>query len=231
MKLFIIMALAVVLLSGCATSPEQISYTKPLKTEIATEKTISIPDPLTVSALATEDFMLPFDKFSWEREYPAEYVMIHFTSAVMTCPDDPYNISEVRKIFEDYEVSINYIIERDGTVRCYIPENRAAWHAGKGTFKGIEKLTDAMNRYSLGIELVAIGSQQDMSIYMTADDYAQLGCDKGFTDEQYEALIPLVRDICERNGIPYTRDFVIGHSEYKTEKTDPGELFDWSKLF
>ena len=36
----------------------------------------------TVSALAVGDFMLPLDEFSWEREFPAEIVMLHFTSAL-----------------------------------------------------------------------------------------------------------------------------------------------------
>jgi dimethylamine--corrinoid protein Co-methyltransferase len=33
-----------------------------------------------------------------------------------------------------------------------------------------------------------------------------------------------------RNGIPMDREHVIGHQEYSPKKSDPGELFDWSKL-
>ena len=66
-------------------------------------------------------------------------------------PADPYNTEEIRSIFAESSVSINYIIERDGTVRCFIPENRAAWHAGRGEW-GDAKYTNAMNKYSIGIE-------------------------------------------------------------------------------
>ena len=88
-----------------------------------------------------------------------------------------------------------------------------------------------MNRYSIGIEIVAVGSEKDMSPYFTKSEYAKI--DKsliGFTEAQYEALIPLAKDICERNTIPYDREHVIGHEDYKSAKTDPGELFDWERL-
>lgn len=217
---------------GCSKSETVSDYSDtPVLDDTPHEDNEPIPEPVYVSPIAEEDFLLPFDSFSWEREYPPEYVMIHFTSAVMVNRDEPYNIDAIRKIFEDYEISINYIIERDGRVRCYIPEYRAAWHAGKGTYKGIEKLTDAMNRYSIGIELVAMGSVNDMSVYMTEDEYYALDQDlMGFTDSQYEALRVLVRDICERNDIPFDREHIIGHEEYKPQKTDPGELFDWDRL-
>lgn len=183
----------------------------------------------TVSALAVGDFMLPLDEFSWEREFPAEIVMLHFTSAVVKNPADPYNTEEIRSIFAGSGVSINYIIERDGTVRCFIPENRAAWHAGRGEW-GDAKYTNAMNKYSIGIEIEAIGSQNDMLRYMTAEEYAALDRTLiGFTDAQYTALSALLDDICTRNSIPKNRSHVIGHDEYNPEKNDPGELFDWSR--
>ena len=141
-------------------------------------------------------------------------------------------MDSIRKIFEDGKISINYIIDRDGEITCYIPENRCAWHAGKGSFNDIEKLTDAMNRYSIGIELVAIGNENDMSPYFSKSEYSEI--DKnliGFTEAQYQALIPLLKDICKRNSIPYDKEHIIGHEEYKKSKTDPGELFDWERLF
>lgn len=187
---------------------------------------------ITVSPMAEEDFLLPLENFSWDREYAPEYVMLHFTSAVVISKDDPYNMSLIRGIFEDNEVSINYIVDRDGSVLCYIPEDRAAWHAGKGTFGGDERFTDAMNKYSIGIEIVAMGSQKDMAQYMSAQEYNEL-CDslKGFTDEQYLSLKVLVKDICQRNGIPFDKEHVIGHDMYNPQKNDPGELFDYNRIF
>jgi N-acetyl-anhydromuramyl-L-alanine amidase AmpD len=141
-------------------------------------------------------------------------------------------MSLIRGIFEDNEVSINYIVDRDGSVLCYIPEDRAAWHAGKGTFGGDERFTDAMNKYSIGIEIVAIGSQKDMAQYMSAQEYNELDDSlKGFTDEQYLSLKALVKDICQRNGIPFDKEHVIGHDMYNPQKNDPGELFDYNRIF
>ena len=46
----------------------------------------------------------------------------------------------------------------------------------------------------------------------------------------YDALKLLVADICQRNNIPLDREHVIGHQEFSPKKTDPGELFDWSRI-
>jgi beta-glucosidase len=46
-----------------------------------------------------------------------------------------------------------------------------------------------------------------------------------------KSLSALIKDICQRNDIEFTRENVIGHEEYNPEKSDPGELFDWSRLF
>lgn len=231
LNVLLLLIFTAVVLFSCSPQGKEIPNTDLLDKEEAALDTAQVTEPISVSEIATEDFLQPFEKYSWEREYPPEYVMIHFISAVMIDRDDPYNIQTIREIFEDQEISINYIIERNGNVRCYIPEYRAAWHAGKGSYKGIEKLTDAMNRYSIGIEIVAMGSVNDMSVYMPSEDYYALDQSlMGFTDEQYESLRALVRDICDRNNIPFDREHVIGHQEYKPAKTDPGELFDWDRL-
>ncbi|MBQ9940642.1 MAG: N-acetylmuramoyl-L-alanine amidase [Clostridia bacterium] len=185
-----------------------------------------------ISPLATENFLSPFDNFSWARESDIEYILIHFTSDVMQNPDSPYNVDKNKQIFIDAEVSVHYLIDRDGNIHCLIPENYTAWHAGKGTFKNDEKYTNAMNKYSIGIELLAIGSENDMSIYLTPEQYRKIDENlKGYTDSQYISLKKLLQDICQRNSIPYSRENIIGHQEYNPLKNDPGELFDWNMLF
>lgn len=185
----------------------------------------------TVYSGAVEDFLLPVEEYSWEREFAPEYVMIHFTSAVVEHRDDPLNMDYIRQIFVDYDISVHYIIDREGTVRCYVPEDRVAWHAGKGEWANDEKYTNKMNHYAIGIEIAAIGSQKDMEIYLAEEEYAALDDRfKGFSDAQYDALKLLVEDICARYGIPADRDHVIGHQDYSPSKNDPGELFDWSRI-
>lgn len=235
-----IMILTVTVFAGCTFVPEieVLPGADKLKEELEiaeTEKDMPEKEekaPVNVSPLAKEDFLTPVEDYSWEREYKPEYVVIHFTSAVVLSRDDPYNIYTVRDIFEDNGLSIHYIIDREGNILCYMPEDRAAWHAGKGTYAGDERLTNLMNKYSIGIELLAIGSQNDMAQYLTKAEYNALDSSLvGFTEKQYAALSDLVGDICERNAISFDREHIIGHDMYNPAKNDPGELFDWNRLF
>lgn len=185
-----------------------------------------------VSSMARKDYLLPFADFSRERTQNPEFVMVHFTSAVVLDRNDPYNMDTIRSIFVDYKVSVHYIIGRDGTISCYIPEDLVAYHAGYGIWKDDPKYTDNLNDYAIGIEVAAIGSASDMAQYLTAEEYKALSPELiGYTDAQYTALKGLISDICARNDIPMDRAHIIGHEEYSPKKTDPGELFDWERLF
>ena len=68
------------------------------------------PPPVYVYENATENFLLPLEDYSWEREYPVEFVMLHFSSAVVDHPEDPYNLAYIRQTFVQYKVSTHYII-------------------------------------------------------------------------------------------------------------------------
>ena len=225
MRKLLAVLLMALLLCGCKTETAPPTSTASVPT--SSQPTQSVTPPVEVSPLAVEDF-LDFENSSYLRENPVEFVMIHFTSAVMLDRENPYDYDLVRGIFVDYKLGIHYIIDRDGTIYCFLPESRSAWHAGKGSF-GDEKYTDNMNRYSIGIELMGIGSQEDMSIYLQPEEYACLDETLiGFTDAQYTALGALVQDICTRHEIPIDRQHIIGHQEYNPAKNDPGELFNWA---
>lgn len=238
---FLLVLVCLLCLCACATGsemPTNPEETQPHSTTGSTEASEDPTDPppdleppVFVYEGAIEEYLLPLEDYSSEREYAPEFVMVHFTSAVVPHPEDPYNMTYVREIFVDYEVSVHYIIDRDGTVRCYIPEDRVAWHAGKGQWKDDPQYTNKMNCFAIGIEMVGMGSAADMSTYMTEKAYQALDDSlKGFTSEQYAALKLLVADLCDRYDIPMDRDHVIGHEEYSPNKTDPGELFDWEKI-
>lgn len=168
---------------------------------------------------AVNDLFPIAKSYSLPRTSVPEYVMLHFSSAIMIDFDDPYNIDLVRDIFIDGGVDAHYIIDRDGTIYCYVPEDRVAYHAG------------SMNQLAIGIEILAIGSKSDMSIYMSGSKYDKIDPSLiGYTDAQYEALGELVSDICERYDIPTDREHIVGHDEYNANKNDPGELFDWDKM-
>ncbi len=241
-KTALLLIAALFVLTGCGapavktTEPEKTGdhdltcvYTEPAVT--AETVTTEEPAPVTISPLAKPWVMQPEDQFSWVREEAPEFIVLHFSSNAIADPENPCDATAVRKIFMDNEVSANYLVDRDGTVWCLIPEDRCAWHAGAGTFRGEERLVNKMNLYSFGIEMVAVGSKNDMAQYLTPAEYARVPADCiGFTEAQYASVRALVADLCERYGIPCDIEHVIGHQEYSPSKNDPGELFDWSKI-
>ena len=227
--------LACLLLTGCQNkveAPPETSTEPPVTEAVVTEPPpTEPPKPITVYEGAIEDYLGEITDFSWEQEFPPEYVMIHFCSAVVNHFDDPYNYDYVRQTFTDAEVSIHYLVDRDGQIFCFIPEDRSAWHAGYGTWLDDEKYTNKMNKYSIGSELMGMGTYEEMSGYLHKWQYKKIPQeDLGFTDAQYEALADLVADVCRRHEIPLDRDHIIGHDEFSPKKRDPGELFDWSRI-
>ena len=229
---FVLLITASLLISSCSgvSGEGSASIVKPLEKESAVETLAPPTDPEIISELATKELMNT-EEYSSVREYPVEYVMVHFCSEVVNDKNDPFNSDNIKRTFEKNSVSINYIILRDGSIKCWIPEERVAWHAGKGTWGGDEKYTNKMNKYSIGIELTAIGSKNDMKQYVSSSYYNSIPKSNiGFTDAQYESLIALINDVCKRWSIPINREHIIGHSEYSPLKADPGELFDWERV-
>jgi len=119
--------------------------------------------------------------------------------------------SAVRRLCDpEARVSAHYLIAEDGQIRRMVAEDKRAWHAGLSWWRGIQ----GVNACSIGIELVNPGH---------AFGY------RPFTEEQMQALLPLLADIVERYRIPPAN--VVGHSDVApARKEDPGELFDWARL-
>lgn len=146
------------------------------------------------------------------REYPSpnfgerkglariEYVILHFTGM-----DD---VDEVCELLcdEERELSAHYVLDKSGNVVRMVEEKMRAWHAGNSYWRGENDL----NSSSIGIEIVNNGAMP-------------------FFDVQYEVLIELLRDICQRWDIPPQN--VLGHSDIAIgRKFDPGPWFDWLRL-
>jgi N-acetylmuramoyl-L-alanine amidase len=104
------------------------------------------------------------------------------------------------------EVSAHYLISEGGEVFALVPEEMRAWHAGAGTWGGL----DDINSRSIGIELANSGRHP-------------------FAAAQMLALEALLRDVMTRWAIAPER--VIGHSDMALgRKSDPGPRFDWRRL-
>lgn len=104
------------------------------------------------------------------------------------------------------EVSAHYLIARAGTCWHMVREKDRAWHAGAGSWCGVEDI----NSRSIGIELDNRGQEP-------------------FAEPQMAVLEGLLRDLLSRWQLP--ADAVIAHSDLAPgRKTDPGPRFDWARL-
>jgi N-acetylmuramoyl-L-alanine amidase len=109
------------------------------------------------------------------------------------------------------KVSAHYVIHEDGCIVQLVSEERRAWHAGVAFWRGN---TD-INARSIGIEMVNPGHEFGL---------------KPFPEKQVSALEILVLDILQRHPLPGRN--VVAHSDVAPRrKVDPGELFDWSRLY
>ncbi len=108
------------------------------------------------------------------------------------------------------EVSSHYLIAEDGRVWRLVDESARAWHAGTGSWRGV----DDINSRSIGIELANPGP---------------LAGFPPFPEPLMAALETLLDGIMARWAIPASG--VIAHSDMAPgRKADPGPKFDWRRL-
>jgi N-acetyl-anhydromuramyl-L-alanine amidase AmpD len=164
-------------------------------------------------------------------------IMIHFTSLVTSTPDKPFDIDRMIAAFTQYGVSAHYLVDRNGIVYHLVPEEKQAYHAGRGELPfGSDKRKNILNQTSIGIETFAVGSRKDMKMFMSEAKYDAFAARHpdmiGFTPAQYTALQKLIADIRTRHAaIKLDRYHIIGHEEYApSRRSDPGELFDWTRI-
>ena len=127
-------------------------------------------------------------------------IVLHYTG-MPTCAE-----AQARLCDPLAEVSAHWLISEGGEVEALVAEERRAWHAGAGSWRG----RDDVNSRSIGIELANPG-------------------DRPFPQAQMAALEGLLRDILARWHIPARG--VIAHSDMAPDrKGDPGRRFDWRRL-
>lgn len=232
--LFLFHCGCVVLLLGCtanettshAGDPEEIVKNDYIQVE-EKEKSVNRKDDVPIN-----DFRLPSQN-SKVRTKEITHVMLHFISNAVEKPHDPHNVDDVHSIFTEYGISAHYMIGRDGEVYQLVDEDRVAFHAGKGSVPGYPEYQNKMNDYSIGIELLALGTRDEMLSMISGEIYDSIDpSDIGYTDAQYHSLNLLLEDIYKQHpSVLKDRKHVVGHDEYaQGRKTDPGSLFDWSKI-
>lgn len=108
-------------------------------------------------------------------------------------------------------VSCHYLIDEQGVITQMVGEDMRAWHAGISSWEGDSDI----NSRSIGIEIHNPGHS--------------LGY-QDFPEAQMLAVIALCRDMIARHNIAARR--VLAHSDVAPgRKIDPGEKFDWERLY
>jgi len=165
-----------------------------------------------------------------------DMVVIHFSSAVVKDLKNPFAVNKVIELYKASSSSAHYLMDRGGKVYHLVPDARQAFHAGAGSVPANKKMgsrQNELNKSSIGIELLAIGTQDEMKKYLTAEQYKKISKEHlGYTSSQYSNLKKLLKYL-EKNykDLKYDRNHIIGHDEYAPKrKVDPGALFEWSKI-
>lgn len=158
------------------------------------------------------------DQYNVKRNYQINQIILHFTQggSFQGAFDTWLNNKE--------KIGTNYIIDKDGTIYCVIPEESWAYQLGM-RFKSnkiddkykTKKHSDKIEESSIGIEIVNEGNLVKNSIgYYFEDGDRYISVDKtvrlssphrgyfdyvDFTKEQYESLEQLLQYLCAKYKI------------------------------
>jgi AmpD protein len=150
------------------------------------------PDDAVVDLAVIHSISLPPGR------YGGDAIERLFTNS-LDCDADPY-FAALRGL----QVSAHFLVRRDGEVLQFVSIDQRAWHAGKSSWDGRERLNDV----SIGVELE--GLEGDV-----------------FEPAQYDALARLLRAVDRERAIRT----VVGHEHVAPgRKADPGPGFDWRRL-
>ena len=143
------------------------------------------------------------DYRSGQRRSPIDMIVLHST--------ETNSLEETARCFtteKERTVSVHYVVDRDGKIYQFVPENRSAYHAGKAKWRLVtgEEVTN-INSRSIGIEF-------------------QRGSGQTFTPEQIRAGLELTQEI--KNKYKINPNNIVAHSDVApSRKSDPGNDFPW----
>lgn len=159
---------------------------------------------MTRSALA-QSFVASPNIEPRHREAPPDMIVLHYTGMETAAAARAWLCNP------QSGVSCHYLVEETGGTIQMVGEDMRAWHAGVSSWRG----ESDTNSRSIGIEIQNPGH---------ALGYPD------FPDAQMRAVIALCRDILMRLEIRPRN--IVAHSDVApARKIDPGEKFDWARLY
>lgn len=135
-----------------------------------------------------------------ERKTPVDMLMFHCSAQ---------NGERIIAALEDYELSCHYIIDENAEIIKVIDENKRAYHAGTGFWRGIDS---DLNSRSIGIEISSLSLGQE-----------------AYSEAQIQKLIHFANKLIRKYKIH--PEMIVGHSDTAPlRKPDPGKAFPWKQL-
>ena len=178
------------LFNGCASKPESVTQSPLPIQPVFTGLRIEQGPP----SLGCEP-----------RRHPVTVLVLHHTAGSL-----PSSLDILQGKNPKHKVGVHYLVTDEPKPRVIrmVPENLAAYHAGKSAWG---KLTN-LNQNSIGIEII----NYDGNVYP-------------YSDAQAEIIFALCAEIIRRHDIrPWN---VLAHSDIAVgRKVDPGAKFPWAKL-
>ena len=139
------------------------------------------------------------------RKVPVSCLILHHTAGSL-----PSSLEILQGKDPKHKVGVHYIVTDEPKPRVIrmVPENLAAYHAGKSAWGKL----NGLNQHSIGIEII----NYDGNVYP-------------YSEAQAEILFALCDEIIRRHEIkPWN---VLAHSDIAVgRKVDPGSKFPWAKL-
>lgn len=138
------------------------------------------------------------------RKFPVSMVILHYTGM------QSFDLAVQRLSDPNAKVSAHYVVSETGRIVQLVSETDRAWHAGAGTWQGLEDI----NSRSIGIEIANPGHEWGY---------------RPFPDAQMKSVIQLLKSCKSIYAIQSKH--ILGHSDMApARKDDPGELFPWDML-
>lgn len=163
-----------------------------------------------------------------------DIIVIHYTGSNKIKAD-------IQTLFySKKQVSVQFVIDLDGTIHQLMPVNKIAWHAGESRLGNRTWL----NKYSIGIEIVNAGFLTEKSDGSFTTWYgdpvkkedAVLLKHKNESKEKYwhtytKNQIDSVKELCEILCDEFGIEYIVGHDDISPgRKQDPGPAFPIEKI-
>lgn len=107
------------------------------------------------------------------------------------------------------QVSSHYLVCRNGDIIQFVREEDCAWANGKKVNPTARVVLDNINLnpnlFTISIEHEAFNNED-------------------LTEIQYVNSSALIKEICQRCGLPINRETIIGHREIRADKNCPGKV-------